>query len=757
MEINPLSSPISLKTTAKDTQSISYFKSPIKNIVPYSDISLEKVYNVVKSDTLKQVTEDVRNGSKLKGDALPYITPSGTFKTRKDADLLNYSGIICIDLDNLQDRFISEDIKTLGNDTFLNFCLMFISPSNNGLKMFVNIIDGTKENHLQHFNAIEKYLKDTYQLTADPSCKDISRACFLCHDPEAYYSNGFIESCTLLSILPQQDETPAPPQQDENHQQPVSPALIPEIHQHPSELLNRMPMVHDRAVSALVKIGWQQSKDGWTRPGKEPKNGISAKFNIDPKDGLYKFTCFSSNGQPFADKGYTDIGVICLLEYNDNWQDCIRELSAEYLTPVQMPKRAIKTEVPANIGSLPIDGMPPFIQDFIKTCSTVYNSPLDYWAASAIMATALGIGDKYQLDGKYKNVPILWTNLIGDVSTGKTEAMNFTFLPFDNLDKASHQKFLKEYQNFNEIEGMTASDRKKGGIDRVQEPNIFQYIVKDSTPEALTKIHSTNNRGLMINRDELKGWLDDFNRYSKSGEQSNLLSTFNRVPMVTNRKGGGVNSVLRIDKPCILIFGGMQPDLIPSLAADNRGENGFLARFCNVWPDNTEKPLYTKNRVPANLVQYWSDYIGSLVQIPEQINITLSDDAENLYSDWCNKKNKVLTDSEPTGFLKGVYGKLDIISLRLAVVLYGMNRHTLGEDSQYISGDEMAAALSITEYFRLTALKVSRKLFGDQQGLPTKRDVVRFHIAAGKTDKQIMEVIGDTQQNINKIRQSCKL
>jgi hypothetical protein len=40
----------------------------------------------------------------------------------------------------------------------------------------------------------------------------------------------------------------------------------------------------------------------------------------------------------------------------------------------------------------------------------------------------------------------------------------------------------------------------------------------------------------MIYRDELKGWIDDFGRYAKSGEQSNMLSTFNQLPVTYNRK-----------------------------------------------------------------------------------------------------------------------------------------------------------------------------------------------------------------------------
>ncbi|MFN5784539.1 MAG: BT4734/BF3469 family protein [Flavobacteriia bacterium] len=33
---------------------------------------------------------------------------------------------------------------------------------------------------------MSNYLKHNYRIEADPSGKDISRACFLCHDPNAF-------------------------------------------------------------------------------------------------------------------------------------------------------------------------------------------------------------------------------------------------------------------------------------------------------------------------------------------------------------------------------------------------------------------------------------------------------------------------------------------------------------------------------------------------------------------------------------------
>jgi hypothetical protein len=413
-----------------------------------------------------------------------------------------------------------------------------------------------------------------------------------------------------------------------------------------------------------------------------------------------------------------------------------------------------KQDQPVKIGFLPIDGMPEFIQHYINTCSEIYKTPRDYWAGAVIMATALGIGDKIELKTRYSNVPILWMNMIGNVSNGKSEAQDSCIKPFEDLDKTAHEKWLIEYQRYEETEGMSAKDRRDAGIDRMQRPVLFQYIVKDITPEALTPVHAINQRGIMYSREELKGWLDDFGKYTggKSGEQSNLLSSFTRIRMITNRKGGGKDSVLSIAKPCIFIFGGMQPELIPTLAADSRAENGFLARFCNVWPDQSEKPNYNKNAVPIDLIKQWNDYIINLTNIPHADQISLSKDAESFYCDWFNK-NVSISNDEESDYLKGVYGKLDIIALRLAVVIYGMNLHNGRSYTKQISGDEMAAALNITKYFRSTALKVYHKLFDNRIGVNTK-DAIKYLSGLGNSQIKIADVTGVSQQYVNRILNS---
>src|SRR5690606_14975719 len=129
----------------------------------------------------------------------------------------------------------------------------------------------------------------------------------------------------------------------------------------------------------------------------------------------------------------------------------------------------------------------------------------------------------------------------------------------------------------------------EGIYEKPEKPKCFQNILIDSTPEAMAEAHSINNRGLMIYRDELKGWIDDFGRYAKSGEQSNMLSMWSQQSVTYNRKSSGI---LNIEKPCVLVAGGIHRELLHTLATENRAENGFLARMISFFPDNTQKQFY---------------------------------------------------------------------------------------------------------------------------------------------------------------------
>lgn len=54
-----------------------------------------------------------------------------------------------------------------------------------GLKWIIPI-DLSEVNHQEYFKAVANYIHSNYGLEVDQSGKDISRACFLPHDPNVY-------------------------------------------------------------------------------------------------------------------------------------------------------------------------------------------------------------------------------------------------------------------------------------------------------------------------------------------------------------------------------------------------------------------------------------------------------------------------------------------------------------------------------------------------------------------------------------------
>lgn len=167
----------------------SFFKGPITNTVPYANITLADLYKVLtgtrymeRTELLRTITKPLET-RKFKAEKFEYVTFSGTFKKRSDAALIRHSGLMVIDIDHVDN--VQELKEILIADKLFVTEMLFCSPSGNGLK-WVIAIDLAICDHLSWFNAVAAYLKNTHNLTADKSGKDISRACFIPWDPQAY-------------------------------------------------------------------------------------------------------------------------------------------------------------------------------------------------------------------------------------------------------------------------------------------------------------------------------------------------------------------------------------------------------------------------------------------------------------------------------------------------------------------------------------------------------------------------------------------
>lgn len=176
----------------------SYFKGGIRSAAPYAAVTPRQLWEVVHGPQFAAATAWLRQapaGSELRAERkklLDYVTPAGTFApTRANGNLVTPSGLLVLDFDHLNN--VGAARNALLNDPLLSPALvvLFTSPGGEGLKAILEA--DLTASHLDNFRVLSGYLLGSYgpELQPDPSGKDVARACFVCHDADAWLSPRF--------------------------------------------------------------------------------------------------------------------------------------------------------------------------------------------------------------------------------------------------------------------------------------------------------------------------------------------------------------------------------------------------------------------------------------------------------------------------------------------------------------------------------------------------------------------------------------
>jgi len=165
----------------------SFFKGGIKITKPSRDISFEEAVELIGSDTYKEKIERLRSVADNKStyqvlkNELDYFTFSGTFKKRDTTSIIKHSGVIGLDVDEIEN--VNELKSLICADDHVMVC--FTSPSGAGLKILVPV---NGKDHLSSFRALQQYFLNKFSIELDKGVNDVARACFVSYDPEIFYN-----------------------------------------------------------------------------------------------------------------------------------------------------------------------------------------------------------------------------------------------------------------------------------------------------------------------------------------------------------------------------------------------------------------------------------------------------------------------------------------------------------------------------------------------------------------------------------------
>ena len=299
-----------------------------------------------------------------------------------------------------------------------------------------------------------------------------------------------------------------------------------------------------------------------------------------------------------------------------------------------------------TVAPLEIDLVPEPFRGWIGDIAHRLQTPPDMAAIAALISLASVIGRAVAIRPKARDdwdeVPNLWGGVVAEPGGYKTPNLKAGMQPLNRLvgiALAEHKRQQEEVKSNEvvheaEIKALNkriqkavdaASGKGKGHLRLVEDddslkpaaarddpkelaeqlaeleragssPRLRRYVVNDPSVEKLGELLKENDRGLLLFRDELPGFLYKLEEEGHESDRAFYLEAWNGngQPFTYDRI---VRGSIRIESPCVSILGGAQPGpltrYIRSALKSDSGDDGLIQRFqLLIWPDTLKHFKY---------------------------------------------------------------------------------------------------------------------------------------------------------------------
>ena len=398
---------------------------------------------------------------------------------------------------------------------------------------------------------------------------------------------------------------------------------------------------------------------------------------------------------------------------------------------------------------LPVHALRWEVQKIIKHYAEVFQCPKDFITSAVFGIVGTMCGRHVTIfDGKYRNHPNLWICHVAPSGSNKSSPIKALMQPMNQEESKRYKEFREKFKEF------------KRNTDE-EEPTLNQLTVSDVTPEGLYKIldgRAESKDGLLLYRDEIKGFIDDMGRYHNSGEVSNYLSIWDGTTFPVTRK---TQPPMYIENPFLCIMGGIQPDVFSEAFKRDLASVGFVQRWLFVYPDEIQKALYSDSVLDVKYQTAWNEIFEKLLTIND-MEFTLSKEAKLVYIDYYNETISRTNDAD--SYMSSMLSKLRIHVLKWCAITHILACSDSAGGGQYfalpssleIAADEMRYSVECMRYFEYCGIKALRLVIGE--GLtkkPTKEQLIKDLVSLVGVDKmnitKFAEGIDVSRQYVSKV------
>jgi len=378
----------------------------------------------------------------------------------------------------------------------------------------------------------------------------------------------------------------------------------------------------------------------------------------------------------------------------------------------ERPEPSIERYVPFSTDILP-QPIRKFVEEGAKAigCDTAYLAlPM-----LTVLASAISNARRIKLKRTWSEPAILWTAIVGDSGSMKSPALELALRFVREIQSKALTKYSELMAEFrDEMLGyerdMTSWKKKNTSAEppeTPEEPIAERYWCDDPTIEALAVLLMNQWRGLLMVRDELAGWLGNFDKYS-SGKGSDVprwLEMFGGRAMLIDRKTGE-NKMLLVPRAAVSITGGIQPAILRGTLRKQYRDNGLAARLLMVRPPRKAK-LWTDDDIDPQLETAIAQLLGRLYELspeldedgnPQPVEIGLTPDAKKVWVAFYNEHAQ--EHAELTGDLAAAWSKLEGYGFSLVIhcVRWAAGDPTL-KTPDVIDRKSVEAGIRLTRWF----------------------------------------------------------
>jgi hypothetical protein len=273
-----------------------------------------------------------------------------------------------------------------------------------------------------------------------------------------------------------------------------------------------------------------------------------------------------------------------------------------------------------------VDALPDVARRLAEEAADALDGPPDYAGHAALVVAGASAGAAVALEVKpgWREQAALYAALVGPSGNSKTPALRLVADPVFRAQEALNTAYEQNLLEYADEHADWARGGRQGD-EPARRPVLPRLHVGDMTTACVAGLLVQNPRGLLLIRDELRGWLASMGEFSRgsSGDRPRWLSSWSGDPIVRDRRGD--QAPVLVYRPFVAVLGGLVPANLVHFAANRRAargahaledDDGLLARFTFSFPDARRVGTFHTRAVQDQTLRTWGEALRWLRGLP---------------------------------------------------------------------------------------------------------------------------------------------